>query len=171
MTSREHGWRGEPTYAERGTRPSQQRRGPSARRAPPPARGHPPPRPDRPEHPTPPAASGIAPASRPTAGEPVRGVVGEPWRSVSGRRRRHPLGARDNGADLCRFSAKVSALHTASHGAATPSEGRWKRPFAWPILTRRPGLAAALHCPRPRLPRDRGRAACGAIRPRRSMPR
>src|SRR5712691_11265637 len=107
MTSREHGWRGERTYAERATRPSRQCRGPSESRAPPPARGGRPPRPDRPEHPTlaaeqarrgpapPPAASGIAPASRPTAGDPVRGVVGEQWRCVSGHlSRRHPLGAR-----------------------------------------------------------------------------
>src|SRR5262245_5143302 len=87
MTSREHGGRGERTYAERATRPSRQCRGPSESRAPPPARGGRPPRPDRPEPSTPPAeharrgpatppaAAGIAPASRPTAGEPIRGVA------------------------------------------------------------------------------------------------
>jgi hypothetical protein len=87
LTSREHGWRGERTYAERATRPSRQCRGPSESRAPLPARGGRPPRPDRSQRPTqaaeharrgpapPPAAAGIAPASRPTAGEPVRDVA------------------------------------------------------------------------------------------------
>ena len=87
MTSREHGGRGERTYAERATRPSRQCRGPSESRALPPARGSRPPRPACPEHPTPaveqarrgpappPAPAGIAPAARPTAGEPVRGIT------------------------------------------------------------------------------------------------
>src|SRR5262249_35558929 len=92
MTSREHGWRGERTYAERATRPSRQCRGPSESRAPPPARGGRPPRPDRSQRPTPaaehacrgsatpPAAAGTPPAPRPTAGTPLGGVV-EPWRA------------------------------------------------------------------------------------------
>src|SRR5262245_2164344 len=85
---------GEPTHAERGTRPSPQRGDPDEHRVPPPARADRPPRPDRSQRPTPAAqhtrrgpaapttATGTPPAPRPTAGEPLGGVVVEQWRTA-----------------------------------------------------------------------------------------
>jgi hypothetical protein len=92
--------------------------------------------------------SSITPNGRRTRKGRSRGAVA--LRVWSPKPPASPRSARENGEDICRFSAKVYALHTASNGAATLSEGGWKRPFAWPILKRRPGLSASLNCTRPR---------------------